>query len=769
MTNRPQGLEAFSDAKVQALFDQFFSTAEANAEISDRLTQRVLTEVHTIYGQGVGQSSLRVLLDRWHRWWAQFNQRPLLIAFGAVACVAVALLTLPSLLTPQTTLQPSLAAIVPSGQAIVLTASDDTYHTYQAGEQFSVRANDQIIVRIGSVELEPLPAQITEIMPGSQIALSAVELVNGEPTIELNVLDGQVRHRAFGQQSNGGAYIISAGDIRAFAQNNDIQIDMLSPARAIVTAFAGSAWVEAQGDVYEVKAGRSAEFGGRVMIIRDITPVEEGPGQIALAPPLPHTPLPGAPLAPPPTTDAARMLAPTPSPIVDGDQSTAVTAGASEVAATAGEGPVLTVNDVTVQESGATATLLVNGTGAPGSAVQVLIEETPLVTTTVTAAGTWIATASLPELGHFVVNVAALDDTGDVLMTVAAAELQVLPPATSDIPPTATHSPLSTQVTPHASNTPAAATATPLPLHATQTPTPIGFFVAPPTPTATSSATATRPVAASLTPTATGTRLVAIAPTATRTPTPTTAQTATPTAEATLTPTSTRTSAPMPTATATATDASLWPTLTPTRTPTATLLPTATPTRTSSPTPTSTAANTPLWPTLTPTLITTDMPTLPPTATPTPTALPTATATDASLWPTLTPTATPLAPTATSTPTAIPPTPTTAPIATVIPPTPTTAPAATPTATPTDTAIPPTPTTAPAATPTATNAIVQVTSTALPPASYTDEPTAAPTVTALPPEPTPTTAPAAAEPSLEAATPEGSVALPDAATETPAP
>jgi hypothetical protein len=42
--------------------------------------------------------------------------------------------------------------------------------------------------------------------------------------------------------------------------------------------------------VYEVKAGRSAEFGGRVMIIRDITPVEEGPGQIALAPTPTQTP-----------------------------------------------------------------------------------------------------------------------------------------------------------------------------------------------------------------------------------------------------------------------------------------------------------------------------------------------------------------------------------------------------------------------------------------------------------------------------------------------
>ena len=61
MTNRPQGLEAFSDAKVQALFDQFFPAAEAHAEIGDRLTQRVLAEVHTIYGQGAARSSLRGL------------------------------------------------------------------------------------------------------------------------------------------------------------------------------------------------------------------------------------------------------------------------------------------------------------------------------------------------------------------------------------------------------------------------------------------------------------------------------------------------------------------------------------------------------------------------------------------------------------------------------------------------------------------------------------------------------------------------------------
>jgi hypothetical protein len=77
----------------------FFLTAEANAEIGDRLTQRVLAEVHTIYGQGVGQSSLRGFLDRWHRVVGTIQSAPLLIAFGAVACVAVALLTVSTLLT----------------------------------------------------------------------------------------------------------------------------------------------------------------------------------------------------------------------------------------------------------------------------------------------------------------------------------------------------------------------------------------------------------------------------------------------------------------------------------------------------------------------------------------------------------------------------------------------------------------------------------------------------------------------------------------------
>jgi hypothetical protein len=60
---------------------------------------------------------------------------------------------------------------VPSGEAIVLTASDDTYHTYQAGEQFSVqrqRSNHRTHRRCRDGAFAR--AQITEILPGSQIA-----------------------------------------------------------------------------------------------------------------------------------------------------------------------------------------------------------------------------------------------------------------------------------------------------------------------------------------------------------------------------------------------------------------------------------------------------------------------------------------------------------------------------------------------------------------------------------------------------------------------
>ncbi|MBK8795165.1 MAG: hypothetical protein IPM07_01560 [Anaerolineales bacterium] len=431
MTDRPQQLEAFGDAQVQALFDKFFPSPDILPEGSDRLTQRVLSEVQTIYGQGTGRSPIAQVVQRIGEWLANIHTRPMVIAFSTVAFAALILLAVSSTFAPTQTQLPTLAASVPAGEVVVLAARDDTYQVYHAGEQFSLMAGDQVIVRTGSVQLEPFPQQISEVLPGAQVELVTLNDARGEYNVELHVMEGQVRHRTFAEQPSSGAYVISAGGIRTLVQDNDFQIDALSPERAVVTALNHSARVETQGTVYEVMAGKSAEFGGRVMIVRDIAPVEEGPGQIAQVQPAAPAARPEVPQEVQTPGASQLELAPqTPAlfpPAVDlGDESSPLVQATPDfaAAAVADVGALFTVGEIAVNDSGKNTTLIVNGTGSPGSAVQVLIENTPLVTTTVTAAGAWTATAPLEQSGHFAVNVAALDETGDAIVTVAAAEVQ---------------------------------------------------------------------------------------------------------------------------------------------------------------------------------------------------------------------------------------------------------------------------------------------------------------------------------------------------------
>gem|GEM_PF-2201417 len=680
MTDRPQQLEAFGDAQVQALFDKFFPSPDILPEGSDRLTQRVLAEVQTIYGQGTGRSPIAQVVQRIGEWLANIHTRPMVIAFSTVAFAALILLAVSSTFAPTQTQLPTLAASVPAGEVVVLAARDDTYQVYHAGEQFSLMAGDQVIVRTGSVQLEPFPQQISEVLPGAQVELVTLNDARGEYNVELHVMEGQVRHRTFAEQPSSGAYVISAGGIRTLVQDNDFQIDALSPERAVVTALNHSARVETQGTVYEVMAGKSAEFGGRVMIVRDIAPVEEGPGQIAQVQPAAPAARPEVPQEVQTPGASQLELAPqTPAlfpPAVDlGDESSPLVQATPDfaAAAVADVGALFTVGEIAVNDSGKNTTLIVNGTGSPGSAVQVLIENTPLVTTTVTAAGAWTATAPLEQSGHFAVNVAALDETGDAIVTVAAAEVQVLPPAPATPTPTSTPAVGSNAQPPFVRTPTATATlpvATQIGVRPTATTPSINFLIV--SPTATSAATATPIFFAPIivTPTATGTKLIALAPTATSTQPSSPSATSTPTDAPTITETPT-----LATATNTATFAPVWPTATFTPTPTQAptiAIPTATFTPvapSATPTPTPTQAPTIAIPTATFTPVT-------PSATPTPTqaptiAIPTATFTPVTPSAAFTPTPTPTVaiPTATSTPVAPSATPTSTP--TVAIPTPT--------------------------------------------------------------------------------------------------
>lgn len=737
MVDRPQGPEAFGDAQVQALFDKFFSTADADPAASDRLTQRVLAEVQSLYGQKAHTPAWARLAQQWRQWLASLSTRPMAIAFSTVALAAVLLFVISSRFSTQLTPSPTLAASVPSGEVVVLAAQDDTFQVYRTGEQFELRAGDQLIVRTGTVQLEPFPDQISEILPGAQVEVTAVDQQDGAPSIALHVIDGQMRHRTFATHPVSGNYTISAGAVRTRAQSNDFQIDALSPERAVVTAFNRNAYVETQGTMVEVEAGKAAEFGGRVMIIREITPVQEGPGQIALAPsPTPASetsqPAPAPSITLPQATEPDLLLPTLTADHADEDRPVAQATPAFVNAGAADAAMPLTVGEIAVHDSGSGgATLIVNGTGLPGFAVQVLIENKPVVTTTVTTAGTWMAIAPLEGPGHFAVEVAALDTAGDVVVTVAAAELQVLPPAPAAPASTSTATPSAGSYAPApVVRTPiATATATQGSVRPTSTPTQIGFFVIPPSATPSPTATPTSAGPAPAMPTQAG--IIVVPPTATPTFT----------ASPTLPPTAT----PSPTATTEAT-------ATPTRTST------ATPTRT--PIPTSTATDLPL-PTVTPTT----EPTFTATRTPTPTDLP---------LPTITPTTPPTTP-PTATHTA---TPTDLPLPTV---TPTTPPTATHTATPTDPPPTATSTTAPTFTPTPTEVVQPTAATVptptptptdipLPTATSTTAPTA--TSTPVPPAtatPTPEPATATSTPVPPTATTVPIIGSETAATESPAP
>ncbi len=809
MPERQPEFETFGDSQVQALFDKFLVTPEPVLRTSDLLTQRILAEVQLVYGRSPqplvpGAKWLRQLAE----WAASFRPRAVVIAFSSVAVAA--LLVLSVALYTLIPVPTSIAATVPTGEILVLKPSDDSYHTYRAGDAFTLSEGDQIIARTGSVQIEMFPQQFTDVMPGAQVELAVLEDQNGSRRAELHVIDGSVRHRGFESLAAGDRYFVSTAGLVAEFTSNDFEVDAVSPTRAIVTARDGTARITAASGDRELTAGQAAEVGERFVLIYDIAPLREGPGEIALADSPStaseepeednrvHTP----------AVDESQDNAPftlTAQPVVPADRGAPVTSASGDyiTSTEADRGSVLTVSKVSFDETQAEPMLMLAGYGPTGSSVQVLVENRPLVTATVSAEGTWTAQTPVKTIGRFDVDVVAVNDAGQIVASANAAQMEVGPPVTTPVPTPAEQSGIIPPPGATATWTPnsnsgnnAAPTKTPT-RRPTSTPTstagPIILFAPPLPPTATPVPTVPAAPKVTATPTDGGGPFIVIVPS------PTPADTATSTATARVTPTSSATPPPSPTGTSSPTSsATPLPSATATSTASATRLPTGTATATAlapatgtatstnTPLPAATATATSVLPTATATQLATvpttgvngppagdtPVPTLSvfPTATSTPAAQATAaipTATSTSLPPTAT--STPVVPTATpgstlndtgvnqSVPNDTTTTDTsTAPVPTITAPT-VALPAATPTqVAPTATQVPPTATQAP---PTSTSAVVtQPTATATrPPAvpnstvsdtSTSDAPppvpaTPAPTATPAPP---PTAAPTAAAP-----------------------
>ncbi len=795
MPERQSEFETFGDSQVQALFDKFLITPEPVLRTSDLLTQRVLAEVQLVYGRGTqplvpGTKWLRQLAE----WAASFRPRAVVIAFSSVAVAA--LLVLSVALYTLIPVPVSIAATVPTGEILVLKPSDDSYQMYRAGDSFSLSEGDQIIARTGSVQIELFPQQFTDVMPGAQVELAVLEDQNGARRAELHVIDGSVRHRGFESLAAGDQYFVSTAGLIAEFASNDFEVDAVSPTHAIVTTRDGTARIKAASGDKELTAGQAAEVGERFVLIYDIAPIQEGPGEIALADP--STAAIEEPVGDDglhaPATDELPGSAPftlTAQPVVPTDRGDAVTgtSGGYITSTEADSGSVLTVSRVTFDETQAEPVLMLSGYGPMGSSVQVLVENRPMVTATVSAEGTWMAQTPVNTIGRFDVDVVAVNDAGQIVASANAAQMEVGPPVKAPTPTPAEQSgiivppPGATATWTPNSNSGSNAAPTKTPTRrptstATATAKPIVFLAPVLPPTATSVPTVPKPPKATATPTNSGGPFIVIVPSPTPSDTPTSTGTAraTPTSSATPLPSPSATSSPtssatpLPSATATSTaSATRLPTETATTTATAPATSTGTSTATATNTPaatgtstatalpaTATATQPPAVPTTgvnVPPVGDTPVPTLSvfPTATPTP--VPQATV---NTPPTATPT--PWSPTATSTPVVPTATPgstlndtgvnqsvpndtatdtSTLPVPTIVAPT-----ASIPTATPTQ--VPPTPTAVVVTQPTATatqppalpNSAVGDTSTsdAPPPAPATPAPTAtqAPPPTAVP-------------------------------------
>ncbi|MFO7633894.1 MAG: hypothetical protein R6W76_15220, partial [Caldilinea sp.] len=151
--------------------------------------------------------------------------------------------------------------------------------------------------------------------------------------------------------------------------------------------------------------------------------------------------------------------------------------------------------------------LALNGSGEPGSTVEIVVDGVVVTSTTVDDEGRWTAVLRANAPGVYAVALQAVDDTGQIIATATPAILSIAPPAQPvvAVPPTSTPSETPTPpFTETATSTPTAVdTPTPIP---TDTPTP------PPTDTSTPTDTATPLPADTATPTETATETPTAAP-----------------------------------------------------------------------------------------------------------------------------------------------------------------------------------------------------------------------------------------------------------------
>ena len=185
-------------------------------------------------------------------------------------------------------------------------------------------------------------------------------------------------------------------------------------------------------------AGQAAEVGERTLLIFDIAPLQEGPGEIAMAEtPAAAVDMPDEqPVQQPPTTGGLPVATLTAPPVSQPDSAPPVTGASGGYITSTGadSGSVLTVSRVSIDETEAEPVLVLSGYGPMGSSVQVLVENKPVVTATVSTEGKWAASAPVNTIGHFEVDVVAVNDAGEVFASAAAAQMEIGPPVQTPVP-----------------------------------------------------------------------------------------------------------------------------------------------------------------------------------------------------------------------------------------------------------------------------------------------------------------------------------------------
>jgi hypothetical protein len=268
-------IDKFREEDLRSLFAERLPDEPLPPAMLDRLTVRVLDEVHTIIEPQVAGSPMpngatkglfAGTIEGIRHFLRGLSPRQSLALAGAGALAASLLFIGVSRITPRPL---SLTAEVSGGEVTILNWHADRIRVQGDGDVIKLRQGDRILAETGNVQINLAPDQVAVVGPGAHVELTRLDEANGGQQLALTVHDGAIESRLRAPLGEQDLYVINTAGVTVTAVGTDFTVQAVSADETLVTAMKGQVNVVMGDEAVTVGAGEEVDaFRGRSLVVQ---------------------------------------------------------------------------------------------------------------------------------------------------------------------------------------------------------------------------------------------------------------------------------------------------------------------------------------------------------------------------------------------------------------------------------------------------------------------------------------------------------------------